>query len=122
MAGVTTVTAEPSELITDDDDCGYGPDTSGAQESFSVSSHQESTVKIETMHYLDNSDKELFSLLTYPHVKAAFVKYNTTLPSSAPVERLYNIGGLVATLRRNRLSDATFECLLMSKKNCPFLY
>jgi len=55
----------PSELNTDDDDYGYGPDTSGAQESVSVSSHQESAVKIETMHCLDNPDKELSSLLTY---------------------------------------------------------
>ena len=55
----------PSELNTDDDDYGYGPDTSGAQESVSVSSHQESAVKIETMHCLDNPGKELSSLLTY---------------------------------------------------------
>lgn len=82
--------AEPSELIADYDDYGYGPDTSGAQESVSVSSHQESAVKIETMHYLDNPDKELPSLLTYPHVKTAFVKYNTTLLSSVPVEWLFS--------------------------------
>jgi len=114
--------AEPSELITDDDDYGYGPDTSGAQESVSVSSHWESAVKLETMHYLDNPGKELSSLLTHPHVKAAFMKYNITLPSSAPVEWLFSIGGLIATPQRNRLSDATFEHLLMLKMNCPSLY
>jgi len=52
-----------------------------------VSSHQERAVNIETMHYLDNPDKVFSSLLTYPRVNAAYVKYNTTLPSSAPVDR-----------------------------------
>ena len=115
--GMPTDTTELGDLSADDDDYGYGPDTSG-QEAVSATSHQESAVKIETMHYLDNPSKELSSLLAYPHVKAAFVKYNTTLPSSAPVERLFSIGGLIATPRRNRLSDATFERLLMLKMNC----
>lgn len=87
-------------------------------EACSVTTGRENAVKIEVMHYLNNPNKELSSLLAYPHVKAAFVKYNTTLPSSAPVERLFSIGGLIATPRRNRLSDATFERLLMLKMNC----
>ena len=84
---------------------------------FKISKTENSAVKIEVMHYLDNSSKELYSLLAYPHVMAAFVKYNTTPPSSAPVERLFSIGGLIATPRRNTLSDATFERLLMLKMN-----
>ena len=44
-----------------------------------MASHQESAVEIEVMHYLDNPAKELSSLLAYPHVRAAFVKYNTSL-------------------------------------------
>jgi len=88
----------------------------------SMASHQESAVKIGVMHYLDNPSKELSSLLA-PHVKAAFVivKYNTTLPSSAPVERLFSSGGLIAAPRRNSLSDENFEHLLMLKTNCRFL-
>jgi len=87
-----------------------------------MATHQESAVKIEFMHYLPSPPpKELPSLLAFPHVKAAFVKYNTTLPSSIPVERLFSIGCLIATPRRNRLSGENFERLLMLKTNCRFL-
>lgn len=103
--------------FSSEDDYGYGLDTNETRQPVSAACHQESLVKIETMHYLDNPSKELSSLLAYPHVKAAFVKYNTTLPSSAAVERLFSIGGLIATPRRNRLSDSTFERLLMLKMN-----
>jgi hypothetical protein len=119
-SSMQTFTAESGEMSTDDDDYGYGVtgvDPSGTQGAVSVAGHQESAVKMEAMHYLDNPSKELSSLLAYPHVKATFVKFNTTLPSSAPVERLFSIGGLIATPRRNRLSDATFEKLLMLKMN-----
>jgi len=50
------------------------------------------------MHYLDDPSKELSGLLAYPHVMAAFVKHNTTMPSSAPVERLFSIGGCIDNL------------------------
>ena len=68
----------------------------------------------------NNPSKELSSLLAYPTCQGSFVKYNTTLPSSAPVERLFSIGGLIATLHRekNMLSDTTYKRLLMLKMNC----
>ena len=66
-----------------------------------MASHQENAVKIEVVNYRDNPSKELSRLLAYPHVKAAFVKYNTTLPSSAPVECLFSTGGRTAVFSTN---------------------
>jgi len=56
---VQTSAVEVGELSTDDDDYGYGLETSETQEAVSVASHQENAVKIEVMHYLDNPSKEL---------------------------------------------------------------
>jgi len=53
----------------------------------------------------------------YPRTKQLFLQTNTTLPSSAAVERLFSAGGLIQAPRRNKLSDTTFERLLLMKAN-----
>jgi len=50
-------------------------------------------------------------------IKQLFLHYNTTLPSSAPVERLLSAAALILTKKRNRLSDEQFESLLLLKVN-----
>ena len=117
-------TSEPTTASDDDDDHGYGPSSNSSQtDSVAATSNsmQENRGKIEALNYLDDRSKELNSLNSFGYVRATFIKYNTTLPSSAPVERLFSIGGLILTPRRNKLSDVMFEKLLMLKTNAQLL-
>ena len=57
-----------------------------------------------------------------PNYKKFFIKFNTRLPSSTPVEQLFSLGGLIATLQRKRLSDEHFEELLLLKAKRYVLY
>ncbi|XP_025200514.1 uncharacterized protein LOC112598320 [Melanaphis sacchari] len=59
----------------------------------------------------------LCMLENYPIVKQVFLKHNTTIPSSVPVERLFSEAIQVLTPRKNGLSDKTFEMLLCCKSN-----
>jgi hypothetical protein len=78
----------------------------------------ESEVDKECISYLSDNSTDMHMLQRYNLIRAVFVKYNTTLPSSAPVERLFSTAGLP---RRNCLSDTTFEKLLLLKANKQLL-
>ena len=69
------------------------------------------------LSFLEDSDSHLGNLHHHKMMQKLFVKYNTTLPSSAPVERLFSLGGLTLAPRRSSLSDAMFERLVLLKSN-----
>ena len=81
-----------------------------------------STTDIETevMEFL-RSAKSLECFDKFPKVKRLFMKFNTTIPSSAPVERLFSLGNLVFIPRRNRLGDGKFQQLLLMRYNKDFV-
>ena len=67
------------------------------------------------------SDCQDFSLLkTMPVIEKLFRKYNTSLPSSAPVERMFSSAGGIFTKRRHQLSDEHFEMQLLLRMNQNF--
>jgi len=58
------------------------------------------------LQYLNDKDKQLAMLNRHTEIKQLFLRYNSTLSSNAPVERLFSAGALILTKQQNRLSDS----------------
>lgn len=70
----------------------------------------------EFLSFLNSSCvTDLKYLNNYPLVKKIFLKYNTILPSSAPVERLFTYATLLDLPKFNRLEDDKFEKRILLK-------
>ena len=82
--------------------------------SFTASTMQEPQQHLE---FLNDQDKNVTMLNKHRNIKRVFISYNKTLPSSAPVERLFSVASIVLSKRRNRLNDNLFESFLLMKIN-----
>ncbi|XP_013996278.1 uncharacterized protein [Salmo salar] len=71
----------------------------------------------EVRRYLEGTSKNLSCLKYFPRVRKLFLKFNTILPSSAPVERLFSHNGNILTPQRNGLTDDQFEQVLLLRYN-----
>ena len=71
--------------------------------------------KDELGEFLSSRITDLSVLYMYPTIKEAFIKHNTPIASSAPVERLFSQDALVLTCKRNSLSDDLLEILILLK-------
>ena len=98
-----------------DNDYGYYDDQCSSQTI--GTSNNVYNIKIKMMNYLSDVDSTFAIFSSYELIKKVFIRYNTTLPSSAPVERLFSSAGLIETHRRNSLTDSIFEKLLLLKMN-----
>jgi len=67
--------------------------------------------------HLSNESKQMDSLNKFPHVKKLFLRFNTGILSSAPVERLFSAGDKILMPRHSGLSDDHFEMMLLLKSN-----
>lgn len=87
--------------------------------SFTEDRQVSESVDTEIAEYL-KSGVEIDMLNKFPRIKTVFLRFSTPPPSRAPVERLFSLGSLVLTPRRNRLSDRRFENILLLRFNHYF--
>ena len=71
----------------------------------------------ETSQYLQSPLASLDQLELFQTVKRIHTRCNTTLPSSASVERLFSCAGLIMTPLRTRVTDANFEAKVLLNFN-----
>lgn len=119
LLNVESGNSEVSENESEDDF--YNSILPSSQSSGSFENSCNNMASVQGLSYLNSKKKDggkdLTTLNNYSIVKQIFLKYNTTLPSSAPVERLFSSGSQILAPRRNRLSDKTFEMLVCVKSN-----
>lgn len=77
----------------------------------------EGEIESEVSRFLCDERKEISILNEYPNVRGVYYKYNTTLSSSAPVERVFSQSLMIFTPRRNRISATHFDQTLLLKHN-----
>nr|XP_020634101.1 uncharacterized protein LOC110070727 isoform X1 [Pogona vitticeps]XP_020634104.1 uncharacterized protein LOC110070727 isoform X1 [Pogona vitticeps] len=78
-----------------------------------------SAAEEEISRYLKTPRRELStsSLEDFPRILQIFLKYNTSVPSSAALESLFGPEGSVMTVENHSLSDEVFEQLVLLKQN-----
>lgn len=81
----------------------------------------EQSIEAEVEKYLMDDRKQIEMLNEYTHVKLVYYKYNTTLCSSAAIERVFSQSALIFTPRRNRILASNFEYVLLLKYNRQLL-
>lgn len=78
----------------------------------------ESKTELQMRTFLNDPPCTDISVINhYPEIKDLFLKYNTPLPSSAPVERLFSYATMINLPRYNRLTDENFEIRTLAKCN-----
>lgn len=81
------------------------------------SNSTENELESDVMRYLSEQESGYKLLDKYPLIRKVFYRYNTTLSSSAAVERVFSQSLMIFTPRRNRLMDINFEEALLLKHN-----
>ncbi|XP_039511670.1 zinc finger BED domain-containing protein 4 isoform X2 [Pimephales promelas] len=96
--------------VHEDDFFSYGPGSSGNKSGKMEAAE-------EVWLYLQGTNKDLKCLNEFPGVKKVFIKFNTTLPSSSPVQQLFSNGANAVIPKGNHLSDEHFERVLLLRYN-----
>nr|XP_018912128.1 PREDICTED: uncharacterized protein LOC109040600 [Bemisia tabaci] len=71
----------------------------------------------EMAKFFSDPERDISMLNRYKYMKPVFVRLNTSLPSSGPVERLFSIATFIDSPRSNRLTNENFEKRVLLKAN-----
>ncbi|XP_033028623.1 deoxyribonuclease-1-like 1 isoform X1 [Lacerta agilis] len=93
----------------------YGFDDQG------VAAAAESALRNIGVQFLNDPSHELRQLKRYPAIAKLFIKFNTTLPNSAPVEKLFCHNGQILGPKMASLQDDVLEMMMLLQKNSQFL-
>lgn len=83
-------------------------------------SHPRSKAELIIAHFSAEESKDLNILNNYPEIKRVFLRYNTPLPSSAPVERMFSYATITNCPKANRLADEMFQKRVILKANLSY--
>lgn len=72
------------------------------------------------LHFFAEESQDLQLLDRYPEIKAVFIRFNTPLPSSASVERLFSFATMTNLPKSHKLSDSMFEKRVVLKCNLNY--
>ncbi|XP_040209165.1 uncharacterized protein LOC120940399 [Rana temporaria] len=95
-------------------------DSAKENDLFSFEEDEEETTSLaenQVADYIRSTAQNVYSLCGFSLIKKILLRFNAATPSSAPVERLFSLGKLVFSPKRNRLSDQKFEKLLLLRYN-----
>ena len=67
--------------------------------------------------FLASSRSDVMLVKDFPIAEKIFRQFNTTMPSSADVERLFRHGGTIFNKIRQNMKDENFEKSLLLKMN-----
>lgn len=74
-------------------------------------------MEAEVERFFDDDRQDVNILNEYPHIREVYLRHNTTLSSSAAIERVFSLSALIFTPRPNRINATNFEYALLLKLN-----
>ncbi|XP_064477825.1 uncharacterized protein LOC135391490 [Ornithodoros turicata] len=94
-----------------------GKDSEDDYFSFVLPVAEESGRSVVSRYLACPSNSPLTALTEHDVVRKVFLRYNTALPLSAAVERVFSIAADIMTRKRAKVTDENFERQLMLKLN-----